>query len=272
MTNDEKLAVIAGNLRIARELADKHESFLSGAVFELVMLALECDGIEDALSMARLVIPREDRATLAYFCRCYCRYASDLPEPFPSPEISEMSDTVSIPEISKLDNALDELRDNGIVLKRVYGDSFSACAESVEYGHSGYALMPMIDPVEGRLRSFDRLRERFGLKIHRVLSIRDDGGMYSYQLCAIGFPDLGDGDITRISFTADVSCAPMAYLDGVRVFGANVISAETASGDVSRVCAVLDVDGLSENDLAGLMMYLGKDADLTIDGCYAEIK
>ena len=272
MTNDEKLAVIAGNLRMIDELSDKREDLLSGTVFELVSLALECDSADDALAMARLVIPHDDREAIARFCQCYCRYSTEMPYSFPMPESSDVADTVAIPEIAKLENAIAELKAHGVSLELVYGDSFSSCAESVEYGHVGYALMPMSDPVEGRLRSFDRLRERFGLKIHRVLSIRDDGGMYSYQLCGIGFPDSHDGAVARVSFTADVNCSPMAYLDGVRVFGADVISSETLSGDVSRVCAVLDVDGICETDLTGLMMYLRWDADLTIDGCYAEIK
>ncbi|MBE6709357.1 MAG: hypothetical protein E7578_08980 [Ruminococcaceae bacterium] len=273
MTTDEKLAVIAGNLRAADELSEKYESYVSGAVFELVRLSLAFDSAEDALNMARLVIPNGERTALAHFCRCYCRYAEALPQTFPLPEYSENGDTVMIPEIARLENAVNELNARGMKLECVYGDSFSSCAESVEYGHAHFALMPMTDPGDGRLRSFDRLRERFGLKIHRVLSIReDDGGIYSYQLCALGFPDVSREDMTRFSFTADVNSCAMAYLEGVRVFGASVITADVSSGEVSRVCAVLEVSGLDENDLSGLIMYLGADADLTVDGYYAEMK
>ena len=51
-----------------------------------------------------------------------------------------------------------------------------------------------------------------------------------------------------------------------------MIPADVSSGEVSRVCAVLEVSGLDENDLSGLIMYLGADADLTVDGYYAEMK
>ncbi len=273
MTNDEKLAVIAGNLRAADEYMQKYTGYVSGAAFELASIALGSDSAEDALAVARLVIPADDRTVLAHFCRCYCRYAADVPEPVTELEFYGPENTVMIPEIARLEDVVGEFRMHGIELECLYGDSFSSCAESVEYGHSGYTLMPMTDPVDGRLRSFDRLRERFGLKIHRVLNTRgDDGGIYSYQLCALGFPDLSDESITRLSFAADVTCSPETYLEGVRVFGTSTLSAEIGYGDVSHVSAVLDVKGLCKKDISGLMMYLGRDADLTVDGYYAEIK
>ncbi len=269
MTHDEKLAVIAGNLRDAVSLSERADAFATGSLFELAAIALEKGSAEDALSLARLLIPADDRIMLAEFCRSYYKYKNGRHDPFPQPESAELPNTVMIPEIARLDEAVSVLQKSGMSLERLYGDSFSACAEDVEYGHSRYVLMPMSDPSDGRLRSFDRLRDKYGLKIHAAVNMTDDeGGIYSYQLCALGLPDISDTVAERLSFTAYTKTDVLSYLNGVKRFGANVISAEIIE---SRVRAVLDTASLDNRRFAGLMMYLGEGADAAVDGYYNEI-
>jgi hypothetical protein len=160
----------------------------------------------------------------------------------------------------------------GIHLDRHYGDSFSSCAEEVEYGHVGYVLMPLSDPKEGRLRSFERLREEYGLRVHCVVNIpSDDSGDYSYQLCALGFPDIHSVGATRLAFTSHTRSDVTDYLGAVSCFGASVLSADMTVGDISRVRAVLDIGKIDITALNGLCMYLGIGAELSVDGVYAEI-
>lgn len=275
MTYDEKLAVIAGNLRKSLYFANKAEKLRDGAIFELAMIAVgQFADNEEALDLAKMILPSGDRVMLARFCELYHKYKrNENPMPFPQPELSEHPKTVMIPEITKLDEAILYLKKNGVQLDREYGDSFSACAEDVEFGRSRYVLMPMYDPLEGRLRSFDRLRDKYGLKIHRVIKVPyESGGEYLYQLCGLGFPDISESPVTRLSFTADTHSDIYSYLGGVKVMGADILSAELESNaDLSRVHTVLNIEDMDSNALCGLLMYLSADADLIIDGCYAEI-
>lgn len=269
MTYDEKLAIIAGNIRAALSEADGIDSLISGAMFELAMLALEKDNPDDALNCARLVIPSEERTLFAEFCKLYYKYGGKLDGIFTYQETAELPDTVIIPEIMRLDEAAEVLLNGGLISERIYGDSFAACAEDVEYGHSGYVLMPMSDPEEGRLRSFDRLRDKFGLKIHAVVNLEHgDGGVYGYQLCALGLPAIKEYSPERFSFTADVGGDITAYLWAIERFGVRLLTAEIVS---SRVRAVADTSSLDRRGFAGLMMYLGEGAIMTVDGYYNEI-
>lgn len=272
MTLDEKLAVISGILRDSAADAEDASSIRQGALFELAMIAAESYGRDDALDLARLIIPGADRESLARFCLLYCKYSESDPMPFDAPESAELPDTVIIPEIARLDETLDMMAAKGIILDRIYEDSFSACAEDVEYGHSRYVLMPLYDPAEGRLRSFDRLRDLHSLKIHAVVNVpAESGGYFSYQLCALGFPGGGGLPITRLSVSADTDSHVLGYLNGAAAVGASLISAELESGRVSRVRAVFDIAELDSYALSALIMYLNSGADLTIDGCFAEL-
>lgn len=268
MTYDEKLAIIAGNLRDAAKLSDDSVAYVSGTLLELAEIAIE-SGTDDALSLARLVLSEDDREIVASFCKTYFKYKTELPVLFPQPETAELQNTVIIPEIGRLEEAVGFLNDNGFELDIAYGDSFSACAEDVLYGHSRYVLMPMSDPIEGRLYSFDRLREKYGFKIHAVVNITfDEGGVYAYKLCALGFPEMTDRVPEKLYFTADTTADTIEYLRGISVFGVRVLTLQTEG---SRIKAALDCTGLGIRDFLGLMMYLSYGADLTVDGCYNEI-
>lgn len=269
MTNDEKLAIIAGNLKDAKHLSDKSDAYLAGALFELASIALKCDTPEEALCLSRLVIPCDDRELFARFCRAYYTYRDDVPGVFPQPETAELPNTVIIPEIARLEEAVKVLQENGMSLNVAYGDSFAASADDALYGHSRYVLMPMSDPVEGRLGSFDRLREKYGLKIHAVVNIpAEDGRPYSYQLCAFGFPDISGFVPERLSFSADTDIDPLSYVSGAKVFGVRIVSLQITG---SRIYAVFNLEGIDERMFAGLMMYLSDGADVTVDGCYNEL-
>jgi len=270
MTHDEKLAIISGNLRGALSDTTRSSDICTGTLFELAEIAVAMGDGDSAVDTAKLVIPDGNRRMLAEFCRLYSKYGGEIKSPFLVSEVSD-SHTVMIPEIAKLEDAVAYLNRKGLSLEIGFGDSFSACAEDVEYGYARYVLMPIGDPVEGRLRSFDRLRDRYGLKIHCTVNIpSDDSGEYSYQLCALGFPDRSVMPPSRLSFSADIRSDMLQYLDAVKCFDASLISAEIDVNKVSRVRAVADISGRDETSLCGLCMYLGTDADLTVDGCYAE--
>lgn len=269
MTLDEKLAVIAGNLREAAAGGDRIDGFLEGNLYELALLAGESDGLDTA----RLILPENDPRILALFCRIYHKYYGDQGRVFPQPESAERLHAVAIPEIARLDESLSLLRLSGIQLEREYGDSFASCAEDVEYGNSKYVLMPYEDPEEGRLRSFEKLRDRYGLKIHCVLYVTDGSGKeYAYQLCGLGFPDEGIFPLSRISFTAETKHEPIQFLAGTESFGAKVLSAEFQRKDGGTVIkAALDTELTDRVLIGGLLMYLNAASDLIINGAYAEI-
>lgn len=273
MTADEKLAVIAGNLRTAERMRADADAFAGGAALELAALAGDANGAELS-ELARLVMPSEDREMLARLCLCCRKYReSPLPAPF-QPESAEEPNTVTIPEIARLGDALRIMEAHGFGLNVKYGDSFASCAEDVKYGHSRYTLMPMRDPSEGRLNSFERLREKHGLKIHCAVNVpSEEGESFVYQLCALGFPDCSERPPSRLSFDSDVASSPSEYLDGARLLGAELVSVElesTASG-MSHISAVLATGGMDKTEFSALLMYLGIGADYTINGCYAEI-
>lgn len=270
MTTDEKFAVIAGNLRDSLRVSEKVSAIVKGSLFELAEIAAEKEDAENALETARLVIPEGNRMMLAEFCRLYHKCRGSTESPFPNHAVT--ASTVMIPEISRLDDVIGYIARRGIHLERHFGDSFSYCAEEVEYGHAGYVLMPLSDPKEGRLSSFERLREEYGLRVHCVVNIpSDDSGDYSYQLCALGFPDLGNTSATRFSFTAHTRADVLSYLGALSCFGATVLSTDIAVGEISRVRAVLDISDTDNELLSGLVMYLNIGADMTVDGIYAEI-
>lgn len=274
MTADEKLAVIAGNLRAAERMRNDADAFMCGAAFELAALVGTPDGAE-LPELVRLVMPTEDRAMLAKLCLCCCKYRRASPSVFFQPETAEEPNTVIIPEIARLGDALRIMEASGFRLNVRYGDSFASCAEDVKYGHSRYTLMPMRDPFEGRLSSFERLRDSQGLKIHCAVNVpSEDGKSFVYQLCALGFPDCSEKPPERLSVDSDVSISPADYLDGARLLGAELVSVELESGGtsgVSHVRAVLSTDGMDKETFSALLMYLNIGADYTINGCYAEI-
>ena len=274
MTYDEKLSVIEENLRTAIGYSRKSEAVRRGALFELAQAVIEIAGdSDDILPAAGKVLSGADRAELAEFSLCVSKYYENTPSLFPAPETAELPGTVMIPEIARLEQALGEFSRRGISLTVEYGDSFAACAEDVEFGRSGYVLLPLMDPEEGRLGSFDRLRERYGLKIHAVCSIlQDDGSTFSYQLCGLGFPGRSVIAQNRLSIRSEVTGDGLAYLSAVSVFGAEIISSDLRrAGDKCALSALFDVGGLHKKNLWGLLMYLSAGADVEIDGYYAEI-
>ncbi|MBQ7826689.1 MAG: hypothetical protein IJ386_00305 [Clostridia bacterium] len=273
MTADEKLAVIAGNLRNAAADSSRADDIVRGTLYELAELAASLEDHTGAADTARLVIPDDSPEMLAQFCKLYAKYYGDRLSPIRGEEPSDKSDTVAIPEIARLTDTVRVLCENGIELSAEYGDSFASCAEDVEYGNSRYVLMPVFDPEEGRIRSFDKLRVRYGLKIHCILYVPgDNGGEYGYQLCGLGLPDDSVFPHHRVLFTAETKHDPLKFIDGILLLGAKLASAEIGVGDgVNTVTAVLNTERLGDYDMRGLLMYMNSAADITIDGCYAEI-
>ncbi len=269
MTRDEKLAVIAGNIREGVTGGERTRGFLEGNLYELALIAGESDGLDTA----RLILPENKPQILALFCRIYYKYYGNQGRVFPQPESAERLHAVAIPEIARLNEALSVLALHGIRLEREYGDSFASCAEDVEYGNSRYVLMPYEDPEEGRLRSFEKLRDRYGLKIHCVLYVSDGSGKeYAYQLCGLGFPDESTFPPTRLSVAAETEYDPIQFLRGVESFGISVLSAEfERKNSTAIIKAVLSTALADEASIGGLLMYLNAAADLTINGAYAEI-
>lgn len=275
MTRDEKLAVISGNLRDAAGEENRISDILRGNLYELALVAAESGDQGSAVDVARLVIPNDSPRILAEFCRIYSKYYGEKQNQFPfhSMETADKPGTVAIPEIARLTDAVDALRKRGIGLAVEYGDSFASCAEDVQYGGCRYVLIPGYDPAEGRLRSFDKLRSRCGLKIHAEVYIPDgDGREYGYRLCGLGFSDKSMFLPDRILFTAETDCDPIGFLGGASVFDAEIISAEIEGKDSrSTVTAVLGIADSDNTLIGGLLMYLNAAADITIDGYYAEI-
>lgn len=273
MTRDEKLAVIAGNLRDCLCGGERINSFLEGNLYELAVIAEESSDSQRILDTAALVLPDGNMKMLAAFCRIYNSYYGDAAEFFRQADYAEHSNAVAIPEIPKLKEAIDILGLYGISLELEYGDTFTSCAEDVGYGNSGYLLMPYSDPSEGRLRSFDKLRSKYGLKIHSVLYISDEtGSEYAYQLCGLGFSEDMPIPVTRMSFSAETKKDPVKYLHAVEAFDTEIISAELErNGDSARIKAVLSIEHTDKKTLGGMFMYLNSVADITIDGVYAEI-
>lgn len=272
MTVDEKLAVIAGNLREYRDGVSRAESFLYGNLYELVSVAAESDGVVSPQEMARLVIPDDDPLTMAHFCRLYQKYHFDDRSPFRNPETAEKESSIAMPEMTRLDEIVSILAENGIVLSSEYGDSFTSCVEDVQFGNCRYALLPYSDPEEGRLRSFDRMRDKHGLKIHCIVYTTDeDGKKYGYQLCGLGICDRTVFSPTGMQISAETKYPPNDFVRGMSVFGVSILEATVSCGDTGRVSARIDISDVGDADISGLFMYLNAGADLVIDGVYAEI-
>lgn len=272
MTRDEKLAVIAGDLRSLAELNHRKDDLTAGVLYELSQITADAEDSSGAVDAAKLVLPHGDPVLLAEFCRLYGKYQPHKLPPLRMADAPENADTVAIPEIGRLGDAVDILRQYGYEFTAEYGDSFASCAEDVEYGNSGYVLMPIYDPREGRVRSFDKLRRKCGLKIHCVLYVSDeDGGEYGYQLCGLGYPDDSLFPHQRILLEAETLYDTLDLLKGVLVFGSGILTAETYKGNVNTVTAVLDTENMSESSIRCLLMYLNAAADITIEGFYAEI-
>ncbi len=265
MTTDEKLAVISGNLGRCEKGSKRTDGFAYGNLYELVQIARESEN--GVLETARSVLPRENLRYLAEFCRIYCKYYGGGEYPFRKTDYAENSSVVAIPEIPKLRDAVDILCECGMNLRCEYGDSFSSCAEDVSYGNSGYVLMPYTDPAEGRLRTFDRLRSRYGLKTYAVLYVTEGDYEYGYQLCGLGFSEDLPIPPTRFSFSAETDYSPIEYLRGLSVFGAATLSAEF---ERESVRAVLDIENADAAAIEGMLMYMNAAADITVDGVYAE--
>ena len=272
MTVDEKLAVIAGNLREYRDGRDRTDAFLYGNLYELVSVTAESDGVSSPEEIARLIIPDDDPLVMAHFCRLYQKYHFDGRSPFRSPETAEKENGVAMPEITRLDEVIAILTDNGIFLSSEYGDSFASCVEDVQFGNCRYALLPYSDPEEGRLRSFDKMRERYGLKIHCIVyTTDDDGKKYGYQLCGLGVCDKNIFSPAGMQITAETKYQPIDFVRGISVFGVSVLESNISCSDIGRVSARIDISDADDTDISGLFMYLNAGADVTIDGVYAEI-
>lgn len=274
MTFDEKLAVIACNVRDIIKSKERTDALVTGAMLDLARIANEADNAYSAIDLAELVVQNNDRRMLAEFCRLYYKYTDSAESLLPVPEITEAQPVVMIPEISKLRDVISLFSEKVFSIECEYGDSFRNCAENVEYGHAGYVLMPLRDPTEGRLRSFDKLRETHGLKIHFVICVPgEDDGEYAFQICGVGFPDITDLHPTRLSLVAETNTDPLEYLCGIGAFEAAVISSDFEITDgAAEIKAVLDIQNIGDRELSALIMYLSAGADLKIDGIYAEYR
>lgn len=273
MTVDEKLAVIAGNLR--RCVTDERcaSDIAEGNLLELVRIAAETGTDSSALAMARLVVPGGNAVMYAQFCRIYKKYCGGDESPLRSHETAEKPWCIAMPEMERFAAVTDVLGEAGLHFEAEYIDSFSSCCEDVELGNCRYVLLPYSDPAEGRLNSFDKMREWYGLKVHFTIYAADaEGREYGYRLCGLGLHDKTLCAPTAITFTADTKYSPVEYLRGIEVFGATVRHAEFDFADSGiRVRCDTDITELDDVALDGLIMYLGTDTDLTIDGVYAEI-
>ena len=119
MTGDEKLAVIAGNLREATQIGERSKCLAEGVLFELAAVAADCDDEQSALDLARLVISEDQRMLLADFCRLYHKYVGKDEDILSGTDMdaAEQRSSVIIPEIARLDEALLLLSENGIDLR-----------------------------------------------------------------------------------------------------------------------------------------------------------
>ena len=273
MTVDEKLAVIAGNLRQYERDTGYVSDVLMGNLYELVRIAAETGDDLSSLDIARLVIPRDKVFLFSHFCRIYKKYYGGDDSPFQDHETVEKPNVIVMPEMARLDLVVGALNEAGFAFEAEYIDSFSLCCEDVQMGNCRYALLPYSDPGEGRLHSFDKMREKYGLKVHFSVFVTDDDGReYGYRLCGLGIPDKTLCTPTRIMITADTSYPPIEYLRAIEVFGANVRSASfDPSENGNRISCDISIAGLDDSVISGLLMYLASDTDLTIDGVYAEI-
>jgi len=272
MIHVEKMRIISENLRMSDVLSEKSYSIVEGSVLELALEAAENYDEDEAVSFARNIIPDTDFDKIALFCKLYTKYKKNVALAFIEEEFAaDKPRGVIIPEIPRLEGAVDVLRRFGLDLEREYGESFAHCAGDVEGGRNRYALFPIKSPEEGRLRAFDSLRDRYGLSVHAVVNvIGDDEGEYAYELCAVGFSHT-PSQKNRLSFSGDVYGDPVASFSQISLFGGSLISATVESKDsFSRVSATVNITDMSERDVAGLCMYLSFVADIIVDGYYTE--
>ena len=272
MTREEKLRVISENLRAADALSEKSDSLACGSVLELALEAAGNYDENEAADLLRNIIPDTDFEKIALFCKLYTNYRKNVSLSFVEEEFeADKPGGVIIPEIPRLESALDALRGFGLQLDREYGESFAHCAGDVEGGRNRYVLFPIKSPEEGRLRAFDSLRDRYGLSVHAVVNvIGADEGEYAYELCAVGFSH-DSFPKNRLSFSGDIYGDPIAAFSQIPLFGGSLISATIESKDsFSRVNATAGIADMSERDVAGLSMYLNFVADIIVDGYYTE--
>ncbi len=273
MDDLERLSRIKENLRDAKAGLERLDGFTEGSLYELAVALSDSHSPDEVAEAARDVIPSGDLVLLADFCRIYCKYFGKDDAGFEKTDIADNPYTVAIPEIPKLKNGVELLKNSGFRMECEYGDSFNSCAEDVSFGNSTYVLMPYSDPEEGRFRAFTGMRQKYGLKLHTVLYVAgDDGEEYGYQLCSLGYIDDNSLPYTRLSFTSETATEPICFLQGAECFGAKVMSAEfDSSPSRNTINAVLNIEELDGNTVSGLMMYLNAVSDLAVNGIYAEL-
>ena len=115
MRTEEKLSVIAENLEKITQSGNYSNDILQGNLYELADAIAEIKDREDVCDIAKTVIPKGNTHILAQFCRIYSKYFGDHEAQIPNPETAERANTVAIPEIGRLTEVINVLRESHIL-------------------------------------------------------------------------------------------------------------------------------------------------------------
>lgn len=149
----------------------------------------------------------------------------------------------------------------------VYAPNFAAVCEEVAYGRCDYCILPMESLAEGRLNSFSRLIDRYGLRILLTTTPEDGDAMPGTRFALLGrtlateplYPDGGISVELSVPFAEQCAVEEIllaARLCGLRLEQMNAIPSLHKEGEmVFHPCFSAD-----DADVCTFFAYLSMEA------------
>ena len=143
----------------------------------------------------------------------------------------------------------------------VYENNFLNACESVYTGHATFAIIPIHSTADGRLNSFYRQLEKYGLSIVMTCEIDSDDGENTTTFALVYkdllFEDMSGEPVYECKITFDDLNMVADIADAAAYYGAELYAMEALpilfSGRTNAFSIVL---GLRNANLGGLFCYL----------------
>ncbi len=262
---EAKLGIIADALNRASEKVKLRHAVTCGYLGELAGLCAENGvGPEEALGYLAKVSVDVSLTDTARFCLAYSKLVPGLAaRTFESEE--EESFSAVIPDIESVRDIAEKLRADGIISSYETGGGYSACAEDVEFGRYDCTLLPVYDPEQGRLTSFEKLRLNFGLRTVARINV-DYDGVCVYDLCSLSYTKVNTASPRRLlSFEGRSAKSPCEIFAGLEAIGCTAVRAVSeADGDGFTFSADVQLDGDgSRADAAVMFLSIPEEVSFT---------
>lgn len=223
-----------------------------------------------------LCMPGATGALFARYCTALCERENVLPqlsEMFPRTDDGEPTTaalvTGGFADLA-FSNFREELAQNSkIALRPHHADRVQNACDSVLDGEADFAIIPIWNDRDGRLRSFYRMMDDFDLKILSVTTVATEDGRTRFALCGVGASPLFPAP-AYLEFSAPgKALLPEEIGEAMRTLGHTVTDASASpSGGGTVYHFAVSAGG----DLRSALLYLNIfDPNFSVVGLYGNL-